>query len=348
MPDAPRRSRLRAVLAGASLHLLIAGSLAAFMVGSRWTWTELLITLVANLTFSLSIGTITAFVFGRLLPRSGITGWKRAVLNALGFAVSVAVGVEVALLLLDLMSLELHGSRTIVWRFAGVVTLIVLLVSLAFDRLRAHARAVELREEHARHDLLEAQLHNLRARLNPHFLFNSLNTLAGLIEEDPPRAVDAVERLSELLRHALESTNTRRTTLGTELDLLEDYLLMEQLRFGDRLRWTLEAEPAVRNAAVPSLLLQPVVENAVKYAVAPRRSGGSIAIVARTHEGRLHLEVEDDGPGHTESSGTGLGEHTLRQRLALEYGDAASVHTGALERGGYRVELDLPMDGAHA
>ncbi len=346
MPE-PRRSWTRALVAGAGLHLLIAGGLTVFLIGNRWTWTELFVTLGANLTFSVSIGTITTFVYANVLPRFDLTGWRKAVLNAMGFAVSVALGVEVALLVLGLMSLELHGSRMVVWRFAAVVTLVVLIVTLGFDRLRAHVRTVELREEQARRELLEAQLANLRSRLNPHFLFNSLNTLAGLIEEDPPRAVDALERLSELLRHALESTETRRTTLGAELDVLEDYLRMEQLRFGDRLRWTLEADADARAAAVPSLLLQPVVENAVKYAVAPRREGGTIAILARTGDGRLRLEVEDDGPGHGESSSTGLGHRTLRQRLELEYGDAARLDAGPVEPG-YRVELDLPLEGAPA
>jgi signal transduction histidine kinase len=345
MPDEPKRSWARALAGGVAVHLLIAGVLSMFMIGNAWTWFELFITMVANLTFSVSIGTITTLVYGRLLPRFGVTGWRRAMLNAIGFAASVAVGVEIALLLLGVMGLELHGSRMMVWRFAGAATLVVLIVTLGFDRLRAHARAVELREEQARRELVEAQLANLRARLNPHFLFNSLNTLAGLIEEDPPRAVDALERLSELLRHALENTSTRRTTLGAELDVLEDYLRMEQLRFGERLRWSLDADPDARAAPVPSLLLQPVVENAVKYAVAPRRDGGVITISARTRSGRVHLEVGDDGPGHAETSGTGLGDKTLRQRLELEYGDAATVRAGPGDGGGYVVALELPFEG---
>ena len=348
MPHEGRTSRPRALLAGAGVHLLIAGGLTAFMLGSRWTWHELFITVAANLTFSVSIGTVTSFMFGSVLPRFAATGWRKAVLSALGFAASVAIGVELALILLGLMSLELHGSRAVVWRFAGVVTLIVLVVTLAFERLREHARAVELRAERARRELAEAQLQHLRARLNPHFLFNSLNTLAGLIEEDPPRAIDALERLSELLRHALETTTTRRTPLGNELDRLEDYLRMEQLRFGPRLRWTLDADPSLRSSAVPSLLLQPVVENAVKFAIAPRREGGTIAVVARAEGDRLHLEVEDDGPGQAHSSSTGLGEQTLRDRLRLEYGDDASLDAGPGANGGYRVALELPREGVTA
>lgn len=338
-----RKTWARALLAHLGVHLAIATGMAGFTMGARWTWFDLGINLVANFTFSLCIGTFAVFAFGTVVPRLGARGWMRAVVLALAFAVSVGLGVELALVLLSWMSLEVTGSREIIWRFAGVVTAAMLVFNIALDRLRAHARNVELREEQARRELLEAQLANLRARLNPHFLFNSLNTLAGLIEEDPPRAIDALDRLCELLRHALETSSDRRTTLGAELDVLEDYLRMEQLRFGDRLRWTLDAAPEARTAAVPTLLLQPVVENAVKYAVAPRRHGGTITVVARTHGDRLQLDVRDDGPGNTESGGTGLGEATLRQRLSLEYGERASVHAGPREDGGYRVALDLPL-----
>lgn len=344
MPPERTQSRVRAFLGGLGLHLLIAGALSVFMVGTRWTWRDLLITLVANLAFSVCIGTITTLAFGRLLPRFALTGWRGIAAKTIAFAVSVGVGVELALVLLRLMSLELHGSRTLVWRFAGVVTLVVLIVSLAFDRLRAHARAVELREEQARRELLEAQLSNLRARLNPHFLFNSLNTLAGLIEEDPPAAVQALQRLCELLRHALESTEARRAPLRTELSALTDYLEMERLRFGDRLRWTVDIAEELHSTKVPTLLLQPMVENAVKYAVAPRRDGGSIHVRGYSQDARLHLEVTDDGPGVTETSGTQLGEKTLRQRLQLEYGSGATVSAGPRADGGYRVAVSLPRE----
>ncbi|MGH1342651.1 MAG: sensor histidine kinase [Nannocystales bacterium] len=346
MPPERTRSRVRAFLGGLGLHLLIAGTLSVFMVGARWSWRDLLITMTANLAFSVCIGTITSLAFGRVLPRFALTGWRGVVVKTLAFALSVALGVELALLVLRVMSLELHGSRTIVWRFAGVVTLVVLVVSVAFDRLRAHARAVELREEQARRELLEAQLSNLRARLNPHFLFNSLNSLAGLIEEDPPAAVDALQRLCELLRHALESTEARKTPLRTELSALADYLEMERLRFGDRLRWTLEIDDELGNATVPTLLLQPMVENAVKYAVAPRRDGGSIHVRGYAQDARLHLEVTDDGPGTGETKGTQVGEKTLRERLQLEYGSGATVSAGPRAEGGYRVAVSLPHEEA--
>lgn len=340
------RSRGRALLRGVGLHLLIAGGLSAFMIGVEWRWSDLLTTLAANLVFSLCIGTVTNLMFGQLLRRFALRGWQGVLLKTVAFAVSVAVGVELALLLLRLMSLDLQGSPPIVWRVAGVVTLVVLIVGVALDRLRAHARAVELREEQARRELLEAQLSNLRARLNPHFLFNSLNTLAGLIEEDPPAAVDALQRLCELLRHALETTEARRTPLSTELSALADYLEMERLRFGDRLRWTVEVDDELRSAAVPTLLLQPMVENAVKYAVAPRREGGSIHVRGYAQDARLHLEVTDDGPGMTETSGTQLGEKTLRERLQLEYGSNATVSAGPRSEGGYRVAVSLPHEEA--
>ncbi len=349
MPDPTSETAAlrRRVLSSVGIHVLIAGSLTLFMIGTRWTWRELGFTLAVNLTFTLCISMSTTVMFGRVLPRLDLEGWRAGVMKTVGFAVSVLVGVEAALFIFELVQLPIQRlDRMMVWRIAGVVTLVMLVITLGFDRLRAHARAVELREEQARRELLEAQLSNLRARLNPHFLFNSLNTLAGLIEEDPPRAVEALERLCDLLRYGLESTEARRTSLGKELTVLQDYLAMEELRFGSRLRWTVDVAPELRDAAVPTLLLQPVVENAVKYAVAPRRAGGTIAIEGRREGDALMLTVTDDGPGTATEGGTKLGERTLEQRLELEYGDAATVHTGPRDDGGYRVALRMPFEGS--
>ncbi|MEM6289894.1 MAG: histidine kinase [Myxococcota bacterium] len=336
----------RRALSAIGIHLLIAGALTIFLIGSRWTWRELWLTLGVNLVFTLCISTATTTMFASLLPRLKLEGWRAAVAKTVGFAVAVFIGSEAALFVFFLAGLPVQNlDRMMVWRIAGVVTFVMLVITLGYDRLRAHARAVELREEQARAELLEAQLSNLRARLNPHFLFNSLNSLAGLIEEDPPRAVEALERLCDLLRHGLESTDARRTSLGKELDVLRDYLAMEQLRFGDRLRWTLDVSPELHVAEVPTLLLQPVVENAVKYAVAPRRAGGTIEIEAAREGNVLSLTVLDDGPGTAAEGGTKLGERTLRERLELEYGDAATVHAGPRDDGGYRVALRMPFEG---
>lgn len=346
MTDSDAQPWLRNLAVNAGIHVLIASSLTVFLSGGSWEPQEFSISLGVNFMFSVSIGMVSWAMFGRLLPRLALHGLFAHLARAIAFAISVVAGVEIVLLILRLFGLTMQPGRIVVWRIAAVVTLAMIIISVGYDRLRVRARAVELREEQARRELLEAQLQNLRERLNPHFLFNSLNSLAGLIEEDPTRAVEALERLCDLLRRGLEASETRRSSLGEELSALRDYLHMEQLRFGERLRWTVDVAEALHNTRVPSLLLQPIVENAVKYAVAPRREGAAIEIVGRREGGRLSLEVRDDGPGSSDASGTQLGERTLRQRLALEYGESAQLVTGVRPEGGYRVQIDLPIEGS--
>ncbi len=340
-------SWVRAVLHNVGLHLLIAAVLTAFLIGRRWTWPEMFQTFAVNLVFSVCIGAVAWFFFGRVLPRLGLQGWKSAVALAVGLLLAVGIGVELALALIGLVwGPIVSPGRGMLWRVASMVTLVMMVVSIAFDQLRARARKVELRAQEAQRELLQARLQNLQDRLNPHFLFNSLNALAGLIEEDPPRAVATLERLCDLLRYGLESSEDTKTSLGRELEVLGDYLAMEELRFGDRLRWRLNVDPELREVRVPVLLLQPVVENAVKYGVAPRRAGGFIQVRGARVGQRLRLEVTDDGPGTSEHSGTMLGEQTLRQRLELAYGDRADVQTGPHPEGGYQVRIDIPLEGA--
>lgn len=329
-----------------TMQLVIAACLTLLALDPPWGIEALLETFTVNLLFTVAISGLTTAVFDLLLPR---LRWPRGAMIAAhiaGFAVSVAVGMELALFVLSGLGRDHEVDRVSAWRVATVVTAVALLIGFAFDRLRAHARAVELREELAQRELVQAQLETLRARLHPHFLFNSLNALAGLIEEDPPRAVLALEQLSALLRRGLEAGTDRKAQLSDELDAVRDYFSIAELRFGERLRWWIEVSPDVLGARVPSLLLQPLVENAIKYAVAPRRGGASVFVTARDRGGKLHLEVRDDGPGTAGQVGTNLGHRTLLERLALEYGERASVTAGPLPGGGYRVEVALPLEVA--
>jgi len=146
---------------------------------------------------------------------------------------------------------------------------------------------------------IRAELHALRAQLNPHFLFNALNSIIQLAEEDAIATQSALERLSDLLRHVTRTSDGGRTdvTLRAELDFIHNYLALEQLRLGERLRVVEEIAEEALNVLVPSLLLQPLVENAIMHAVAPRRSGGTVRLLARVEGARLVIAVNDDGGG---------------------------------------------------
>jgi two-component system LytT family sensor kinase len=196
----------------------------------------------------------------------------------------------------------------------------------------------------------EAQVKMLRYQLNPHFLFNTLNAISTLIlDRDNATANLAVTRLSAFLRHTLDQDPMKKVTLGQELEALDLYLGIEKLRFGPRLRLARDVDPAALAALVPSLLLQPLVENALKYAIAPSETGGTLHVGARLIGARLLLHVADDGPGLADpalfADGRGVGLRNTRERLAVLYGARArfvGIDTGA----GLRIDLEIPAEYA--
>ncbi len=164
-------------------------------------------------------------------------------------------------------------------------------------------------------DLLDAREQVLQAKLAPHFIFNTLNTLHAQIDQDPRAAQATTERLAELFRRVVEAANYPTIPLKQELAFVEAYLGIERARLGDRLRVTVEVPEALETAQVPPLALQVLVENAIKHGVAPLEQGGEVRIGAEQKGGALHLWVEDPGPGVSALQGTGTALATLRQRL---------------------------------
>jgi len=194
----------------------------------------------------------------------------------------------------------------------------------------------------------EAQLKMLRYQLNPHFLFNTLNAISTLILDNQNRmANQAVARLSEFLRYTLDQDPMKKVTLRQELEALDLYLGTERLRFAERLRLEFAIEEPAMNALVPSLLLQPLIENALKYAVSSREQGGLVRIEGRTHEGWLELAVVDDGPGLREGTPTserrGVGLRNTSERLAVLYGENRRFSVCNADPG-LRVEMALPLE----
>jgi len=195
--------------------------------------------------------------------------------------------------------------------------------------------------------LVEAQLGALRMQLQPHFLFNTLNGVAMLIRGgDPGRAVEMIALLGEVLRGLLRTSSDLEAPLASELQLLQKYLEIEQIRFGDRLRVSWHVDDDVTSGLVPPLILQPVVENALRHGLWPRTEGGALAIAARRAGGALELEVIDQGvglaPGFDPDRSTGVGLANVRARLARMYGADAGLEVAAGAARGVRVRLRLP------
>lgn len=195
----------------------------------------------------------------------------------------------------------------------------------AYSRF-AH-RLTRERQAHAEAERIaaEARFSSLSSRLQPHFLFNALNSIAALVREDPRRAEQLVQRLSSLLRSSLDTSVRKLVRLRDELDLVTDYLELEQARFGERLRFELDVPAALDDAGVPPFTLQSLVENCVKHAIAPRRDGGWVRVSAREHPGELVLEVCDDGPGLRGPMREGHGLDVLARRLQSLFGGRAAL-----------------------
>jgi two-component sensor histidine kinase len=189
----------------------------------------------------------------------------------------------------------------------------------------------------------EAELRTLKSQINPHFIFNSLNSLRALIDENPDRARQAVTQLANILRYSLQSGQLETVPFEEELQTVNDYLALEQVRHEERLRVRLEVAPGTLGLPIPPMLLQTLVENAVKYGIAPRREGGEIAICARCEHDELHLQVTNPGSLSAKGNSTGVGLRNAAERLRLLFGARASLELREEPPGRVIADVVVPL-----
>jgi two-component system, LytTR family, sensor histidine kinase AlgZ len=233
-----------------------------------------------------------------------------------------------------------------------IMTLIFGLTVSALEAMRARLddatmalRTKERDELDARRLAAEAKLASLESRVNPHFLFNTLNSIATLVHDDPSAAERMTTQLAALLRSSLESSSAL-VPLADEIALVRAYLGIERVRFGDRLRYDIQIDSNAQTVQVPRLAVQTLVENAVKYAVSSRRTGASISIRARVDDGQTQVEVADDGPGFDGSAvPAGHGLALVRERLAMTFGDRAAMRIESVP-GRTSVTIEVPFRSA--
>ena len=231
------------------------------------------------------------------------------------------------------------------------------LIASAYHAVAYHreVRARDLRAARLEGSLVQAKLDSLQGRLRPHFLFNTLNSIGALIQEQPAAAQQMLGSLSELLRASLHAEPSREVTLERELDLVRQYVSIQQMRFQDRLSVSIETEPDVLHAYVPHLVLQPLVENAIQHGIAPREAPGHVRIAAGRAGSRLRLVVEDDGiatdgaraggrvNGESSSSaGSGFGLSSTKARLQHLYGREATLEVQVRTPSGFAATVEVP------
>lgn len=243
-----------------------------------------------------------------------------------------------------------HGA--LIWQLLLAV-LVAGMHSAIFHALRAvgELRAKELAAVEAEALRVRAEMQALRGQLDPHFLFNSLHSITALVREGSPHAEEALLQFSALLRRVLDvkRDSADEVRLEDELRFVDDYLAIERLRLGERLRVERDIAPDTLGCWLPAFSVQPLIENAIGHAIAPRREGGTITLRATVRDGRLEVSVADNGPGAAAAKvngATGVGLRVIRQRLALRHGTAATLATATQPGDGFRATLTLPVQTA--
>jgi sensor histidine kinase YesM len=294
---------------------------------------------------------VSAFIYASLIgiPSSFLLNWVgfrfsqraprlAALLSTCILLTTATVGTFVAALLMHLA--HLLGPKSVADEFAGsypislVISLLVGLGITSFETMRhklesatLELRTRQMEQERANKLLVEARLSSLESRIHPHFLFNTLNSIAALIPSDPRRAEDTVAKLASLLRFSLNANHGGLVPLEQELKVVREYLEIESTRFGARLRFKIDVPESLCSLKVPPLALQTLVENAVKHVAAPNPAGAELHIAGAQKDGLLNLEVTDDGPGFSladVSPDHGLGN--LSARLELLFGDRGELN----------------------
>jgi len=315
---------------------------------------QIVITLIATIT-GFSISLILSVVYGQLINRRPLVTWG-------GTALALATAVLISAML-NGWTLSLAGEASYAQTVLSALLMDMPLLAAWSALYYAINYFLQVEEQADRLERLEAQatsaqLAMLRYQLNPHFLFNTLNSISTLVllkQTEPANAM--LTRLSGFLRHTLVSEPGARVTVAQEVETLKLYLDIERMRFEDRLRTVFSIDPAAADACIPSFLLQPLVENAIKYAVSPQEEGARISLSAQRIGRRLRLIVSDTGPGLQATKGqtklpaafgkpvsTGVGLANIRDRLAQAYGEDHLFEIRTPADGGFTVVIEIPFE----
>lgn len=347
-----RLLRLLAVNTSIGIAIALLLSWIASHYGQNILTFEIATSLIHSTIYGLAFGLSAPYLAHRFELLSPLWRWPFAFISIASIASASTFAVQSALFALQYEGAE--AFRMMFWYKTATVSIVAVIIGLGvhgYESIRAQIqntklqlRTQEWEKERTLKLLSEARLASLESRLHPHFLFNTLNSISALILEDPLIADAMVQRLARLLRASLDACEQDRVSLRQELELTSDYLSIEQARFRERLSYDIDVPRELTLLEVPPVILQPLVENSVKFAIAPRPSGGSIRISARKRSQELELEVWDDGPGFTKEmirAGHGLDNLQARLHVALGHESQLEVRN---KSGGTSVLLSLPLN----
>lgn len=332
-----------------------------FIIGSLyvpvWTWNNYWISLRVSFSFYVVMrflmGTFAERVIRRFVPRTLERPKKFFAIEILIRVILGTVGSFLAFMLAEFITgINFLISLRMIYVQVFIAVILTLLVTVSFysvafyrEMLNKMKIAQELREA-----AVEAELRALRAQVNPHFLFNTLNAIAALIASDPKRAEMMVQRLSEVFRYVLVASEKETVTLDEELTFLDNYLRIERVRFGEKLTICENVDATVRSVRVPGLILQPLVENAIKHGLASRRENGVLEISASRQDDFLMLRISDDGDGFSvDRNGKvilnreGIGVKNVRERIEKMYGGKGQLILTNRSQGGAVAEVRIPI-----
>lgn len=284
--------------------------------------------------------------------------WVRSLLIHLGVSLFIGVGTRV---LHDLMLIPVVADSNFKFSiskllmnvyfmtdYGAMLYWLILLISYSFNYQRRY-REGEVRATRLEAQLAQAQLQALKMQLHPHFLFNTLHSISALVHKNADAADKMIARLGDFLRLTLENSGAQEVSLGQELEFLKCYLEIERIRFEDRLTVQMDIEPQTLDARLPNLILQPIVENAIRHGISQRTSAGRIEIDARRLNGTLQVQVTDNGPGLSSDSNSGsivkagVGLANTQARLKQLYGDEHRLDLANAASGGLTVILEIPF-----
>ena len=360
-PTSRLRSQAKLIFGGALATGLQVGLVQCIMVQR---WAPLISSVIGSGVYAISTLWLWQWVFPRLAraPRGKALALQVLVGSAVMTATSFVL-VNATLLLTKgdtMFSRYAGGDLNVVvpadWidklpllYFVVPIVPVVLLAVVGFNQSWWQIFLLEKRELQAREMASLAQLEALRARINPHFLFNSLNSIAQLISSDPERAEACVERLAEIFRYLLQSDNRSFVTLQDELDIADAYLDIERARFGDRLAVDFVVEDGALHGTVPTLILQPLIENAVRHGVSQKVGGGTVSIEAALDGSDLRVVVRDTGVGMTDgveaALSAGVGLRNVHDRLVQLYGAHYAPQIDSQPGHGTSIVVRVPQGG---